>query len=242
MQAFRGETMPQLHVPQDRMPQYQMTRRNNVARIALAAGFAALVVCAYGSAARAGDADSDVQGQESFTDKFMRTLGLKNPGETDYEINYSERSPLVVPPNRDLPPPVTNAVTAPNWPKDPDVARRKADKNDDKPVVQQYDRAAEADRALRPDELNRVSQDPRTVAAPGTPEQSEPTRPKKSIFSLDFFKKEQYATFTGEPPRSTLTDPPPGYLTPSPDQPYGIAPENKPYVPKTLGERMEPTR
>ena len=39
-----------------------------------------------------------------------------------YEINYSERSPLVVPPNRDLPPPVTaTAPPAPDWPKDPDV-------------------------------------------------------------------------------------------------------------------------
>jgi hypothetical protein len=149
---------------------------------------------------------------------------------------------LVVPPNRTLPPPVTVTTPAPNWPKDPDVARRKTNKNDDKPVIQQYDRAAEADRALRPDELNRVSQDPRTVAAPGTPEQTEPVdKPKKSIFSI-FKKDPQYVTFTGEPPRESLTDPPPGYLTPSPDQPYGIAPENKVYVPKTLGERMEPTR
>jgi hypothetical protein len=241
MQAFRGEVMPQNRTPQNRTPQDQMTRRTNFARIALGAGFAALLACTYVSAAHAGDGDSDVQGEESFTDKFMRTLGWKNPGETEYEINYSERSPLVVPPNRNLPPPVTNAVTAPNWPKDPDVAKRKAKKDDDKPVVQQYDRAAEADRALRPDELNRVSQDPRTVAAPGTPEQSEPNTPKKSIFSV-FQKDPQYATFTGEPPRASLTDPPPGYLTPSPDQPYGIAPENKPYVPKTLGERMEPTR
>lgn len=204
----------------------------------LAAGFAAFMVCAHSSAARAGD--SDVQDQELLTDKFMRTIGVKNPGTTEYEINYSERSPLVVPPNRNLPPPITVTTPAPNWPKDPDVARRKSNKGGDKPVVQQYDRAAEADRALRPDELNRVSQDPRTVAAPGTPEQSDPVnKPAKSIFSLDFFKKEQYATFTGEPPRSSLTDPPPGYQTPSPDQPYGIAPENKPYVPKSLGERME---
>ena len=92
----------------------------------------------------------------------------------------------MVPPNRNLPAPVTVATPAPNWPKDPDVAKRKANKNDDKPVIQQYDRAAEADRALRPDELNNVSQDPRIVAAPGTPEQSEPVnKPKKSIFSLD---------------------------------------------------------
>jgi hypothetical protein len=222
------------------MPQDRMARRMKFARIALGAAFAALVVCGNVSAARAGDDDNP---NETFTDKFLRTLGVKNPASTEYEINYSERSPLVVPPNRNLPPPVTSAVPAANWPKDPDVIKRKTNKNDDKPVIRQYDAAAEADRALRPDELNNVSRDTRTVSAPGVPEQSEPVNaPKKNLFSLDFFKKEQYATFTGEPPRTSLTDPPPGYQTPSPDQPYGIAPEHKAYVPKTLGERMEPVR
>ncbi len=74
-----------------------MARRMKFAlRIALGAAFAALVVCGNVSAARAGDDDDP---NESFTDKFLRTLGLKNPGSTEYEINYSERSPLVVPPN-----------------------------------------------------------------------------------------------------------------------------------------------
>ena len=42
-------------------------------------------------------------------------------------IDYRERSPLVVPPKLDLPPPAAAAdVKAPNWPKDPDDARRKA--------------------------------------------------------------------------------------------------------------------
>ena len=43
-------------------------------------------------------------------------------------IDYRERSPLVVPPRIDLPPPVTASreVKIPNWPKDPDEARRKA--------------------------------------------------------------------------------------------------------------------
>jgi hypothetical protein len=229
------------------MPQDRIARRMKFAQVAtqivIGAAFAALVICVNAPAARAGDGDDDVSAKESFSDKFMRTLGIKNPGSTEYEINYSERSPLVVPPSRNLPPPMSSAVPAANWPKDPDVVKRRAKKDDDKPVIRQYDAAAESDRALRPDELNRVSQDPRTVPAPGTSEQSEPVnRPKKSIFSFDFMKKEQYATFTGEPPRSSLTDPPPGYQTPSPDQPYGLVPEHKPYVPKTLGERLEPTR
>jgi hypothetical protein len=35
-------------------------------------------------------------------------------------------------------------------------------------------------------------------------------------------KDDEVAKFTGEPPRASLTEPPPGYQTPSPDQPYGL--------------------
>jgi hypothetical protein len=51
------------------------------------------------------------------------------------------------------------------------------------------------------------------------------------LFSKMFGKgdKEETARFTGEPPRASLTDPPVGYQTPSPDQPYGNA---KPPPPK----------
>lgn len=37
--------------------------------------------------------------------------------------------------------------------------------------------------------------------------------------------KEEYTAFTGEPARSSLTEPPPGYRTPSPAQPYGVGRE-----------------
>ena len=225
-----------------------MTRRTRFGRIffgaAMSVALATLIVGAQVSVARAGDGD-DLQSQESFTDKFMRTLGLKNPGETEYEINYSERSPLVVPPNRNLPPPVTSKATAPNWPKDPDAIKRAAKKDDDKPVIRNGDSVENDERALRPDELNNVGRDTRTVAAPGTPEQSEPVnKPKRNLFDFSWMNtnKEEYATFTGEPARASLTDPPPGYQTPSPDQPYGLLPEHKVYVPKTLGERMEISR
>ncbi len=50
--------------------------------------------------------------------KFMQTLGLKK--SPDAQIHYTERSPLVVPPSRDLPPPASDAaVPAPDWPKNP---------------------------------------------------------------------------------------------------------------------------
>jgi len=218
-----------------------MVRRTKLVDLALGAATVALAVCAGYSAARAGDDEDNL----SFTDKFLRTLGLKNPGEQEYNINYSERSPLVVPPTRNLPPPVAaGPPPVPDWPKDPDIRKRQEAKADDKPVPQRGDSVIESERALRPDELNAGRAPPTSVAAPGTPEQTTPANPaKKSIFSLDIFnKKEEYATFTGEPSRESLTDPPPGYRTPSPDQPYGIAPEHtKPHI-ATPSEHGEPVR
>jgi hypothetical protein len=234
-------------MPQDRMIGCKSDRRKfrktKLANVVLGTVLAALVVCAHVPIAHAGDDDADEN--ESFTDKFLRTLGIRNLGTTEYEINYSERSPLVVPPTRNLPTPVAATPSpAPNWPKDPDIKKRKeAMKDNDKPVIRNGDSVIEDSRALRPDELN-VGRATPTVAAPGTAEQTTPVTPsaKKNIFNFNWLNKEEQATFTGEPPRQALTDPPPGYLTPSPDQPYGIQPTRKVYKPPTLGERMEPQR
>ena len=118
-------------------------------------------------------------------------MGLHNPFQTQYEINYSERSPLVVPPTRDLPRPMTsNAPPAPDWPKDPEIKKHEAAKDADKVTTPRpYDYQMEASRPLRPNELN-VG---KPIAAPGTPEQSTPAQlgePKRSIFSFDWLKKE----------------------------------------------------
>ena len=43
-----------------------------------------------------------------------------------------------------------------------------------------------------------------------------------TIFGSLWAPKEEYVPFTGEPARSTLIEPPPGYRTPSPAQPYGV--------------------
>ena len=74
-------------------------------------------------AARAGD---DQQDDRSITEKIsdgfknmIRGTNMDNRG-----IDYRERSPLVVPPKLDLPPPAaaSNNVQIANWPKDPDDA------------------------------------------------------------------------------------------------------------------------
>jgi hypothetical protein len=209
-------------------------------QIALSGAVAAFVACGCGSAARAGD--DDVQQNKTFGEKFMDAIGLHNPFGTEYDINYGERSPLVVPPTRDLPPPQSASTKpVPNWPVDPEITARAKAGSDDKPTPRPYDSVMHEGRPLTPAELGVGA----PVSAPGTSEASTPSQlgeQKSSLLNFDWLKKEDYGTFTGEPPRASLTDPPPGYQTPSPNMPYGILPANKVYKPPTLGERMEPVQ
>jgi hypothetical protein len=223
--------------------------RRVLARAALGTALVALLIGLNTGVVRAGEDDED---GASVIHRLMNSLGLKNADDTvmGRGDNYSERSPLVVPPTRDLPPPVSAAgPPAPNWPKDPDVARRQAAKKvDDRAFYQRGDSVTENSRRLNPDELGQKSKSSNPGDGDYTADKSmEDPRDhgdKKSLFSgiKDIFDKNQFGTFTGEPQRTSLTDPPPGYLTPSPDQPYGIGQAPTKYKVQTVGERMEPTR
>lgn len=211
-----------------------------VCRTALAAG----MVCAATVVARAGD-DTQSSGG-SLYDELLQVIGIPGAGPN---INYSERSPLVVPPTKDLPPPSANAVPAvPDWPKDPDVSRRARAKVKEKPHPH-ADYVIDSSRPLRPGELDVPGRNTtaRNGGAPGGslnadyPERDY-TPPKKSVFDLFNTSKQQYATFTGEPARTSLTDPPAGYMTPSADQPYGIGPDQKKYKIPTVADRATPTQ
>src|SRR6202051_3388499 len=99
-----------------------LSRGLRLAVVALGVG---LVMTA--GAARAQDDDED---DKTFEEKVIEGI-MAGIGGTNMEnrgIEYRERSPLVVPPKLDLPPPASASadVKAPNWPKDPDEARRKA--------------------------------------------------------------------------------------------------------------------
>src|SRR5579863_1757686 len=74
--------------------------------------------------ARAGDDDRTIS--EKIMDGFYGTVRGTNMDNRG--IDYRERSPLVVPPKLDLPPPQASAEDAKiaNWPKDPDERQRKA--------------------------------------------------------------------------------------------------------------------
>jgi hypothetical protein len=74
-------------------------------------------------AARAGDDD------RTFSEKLMDGLygTIRGTNMDNRGIDYRERSPLVVPPTLDLPPPAsTGNSNIANWPKDPDERKRKA--------------------------------------------------------------------------------------------------------------------
>jgi hypothetical protein len=51
-------------------------------------------------------------------------------------------------------------------------------------------------------------------------------------------KSQEYVTFTGEPRRESLIEPPRGYRTPSPSQPFGVGPEKW----KGAGDKQEAVR
>jgi hypothetical protein len=193
-------------------------------------------------AARAQDDDED---DKTFEEKVIEGImaGIGGTNMDNRGIDYRERSPLVVPPKLDLPPPVaaSSEVKDPNWPKDPDEARRKAAiarrKKENKDPV-------EAARVLTPSELNagRTAAPVRTNNDPVQPGDSI-NNPVLSPSQLGFDgklstifggTKTEVAPFKGEPTRESLTQPPAGYQTPSPNFAYGTGPKeslNKEYNP-----------
>lgn len=213
--------------------------RLTAARNGAALGLALAIAFA---AAPARAADDDVPLDSKILRSILESIGLRKDGEA---INYQERAPLVIPPSRTLPPPEkSDAVVAnnPAWPKDPDVQRSKEEKERERTKIRGALEQIEHDqRVLRPDELT-PGPKPRTARRYGNPDTSKTADTygygdklspsqlgyKGGMFS-NFFggRDDDVAKFTGEPPRASLTDPPPGYQTPSPDQPYGLGADAK---------------
>ncbi len=209
-------------------------------KLAFAVASIGLVISA--GAARAADDDED---DKTFEEKIIEGI-MAGIGGTNMEnrgIEYRERSPLVVPPKLTLPPPATAAeVPAGNWPKDPDAQRRKATaaarKKDNKDP-------REASRILTPAELAAAKTSGSTRTGTTDPIQPGATNTnlilspaelgyKGGFGGLFGGSKTETAPFKGEPTRQTLTQPPSGYQTPSPNFAYGTGPKesmNKEYNP-----------
>jgi len=184
--------------------------------VRLAAGVAALGTCLVTGMARAEDAADGDELKDRFMrafslDKIGEVTGLRKSEDQKAGIEYRERSPLVVPKSRDLPPPETGTpvATPTNWPHDPGanttVGTRKAKTT---PTVV-------------------------TTQQPGTSELPAGRGGGGGIdwgaISMPWTKKKaETVQFTGEPARETLTQPPAGYQTPSPDYAYGTNTEVQP--------------
>ena len=178
--------------------------------------------------ARAADDEDDETFEEKIISGIMRGLGGTNMENTG--IEYRERSPLVVPPKIELRAPDNADPKVANWPKDPDVQRRKAAlaasrKSKPSPV--------EAGRPLMPNELAQRSSGPSSVAGseslvPGTAgaQVLSPSQLGFTGFGKMFSgNTAETAPFKGEPTRDSLTQPPVGYQTPSPAFAYGTGPK-----------------
>jgi len=217
-----------------------LSRGLRLAVVALGVG---LVMTA--GAARAQDDDED--DGKTFEEKVIEGI-MSGIGGTNMEnrgIDYRERSPLVVPPKLELPPPeaAKTEIKDPNWPKDPDEARRKA-------AIEARKKAnkdpVEASRILTPSELNQrgpkssSTANSDSVTQPGgNPGTNAILSPSQLGFTGSFSSlfggnKAETTPFKGEPTRDSLTQPPSGYQTPSPNFAYGTGPKeslNKEYNP-----------
>ena len=179
---------------------------------------------------RAGDDDDDddMTFEEKLIDNLMSGIGAKSMEKKG--IEYRERSPLVVPPKLDLPPPSSEAKNAPNWPKDPDEKRRQEAIAQRKKAGNKAAQYLKDARPLSPAELDAHKTGPQQANNDPPPPGSNPNNPTMSPAEMGYtggllklFKGSapESKQFTAEPPRQSLVEPPPGYQTPSPSYAYG---------------------
>jgi hypothetical protein len=213
-----------------------------------------LIVAGSTGAAFAADDEDEASWDQKMVRGFLRGLGLQNGREG--KIEYKERPSLVVPPNSNLPPPDTTGSVAqrdPAWPADPDETKRKAAK---KAAAERkfVDPMTWGD-TLRPSQMTVGKTDalPNEQGnKPGqTLETSSQLRPDELGYkgglwtdfmslghTFDREKPVEGAKFLREPARASLTDPPTGYRSPSPDQPYGLNYRHEKSKPMTQEDRQ----
>lgn len=172
---------------------------------------------------------------------LKRMFGIQDQGP----IEYRERSPLVVPPTRNLPSPETVAAESnPAWPQDATKTPKKKKEqklsitdrqisDQGKPISPyELDKGRKAGAGLTPTSASAAND----RGAPLPPDQ---LGYKGGLFG-GLFKdqnKDEVTTFPGEAPRTSLTAPPAGYMTPSPNYPYGLSAKKEAPKPFKLEDR-----
>jgi hypothetical protein len=223
-----------------------MTQQRWMSHLKLTALSAALGLAVFVSAQGVAIAADDDYEKDSIWnldrrifENIMRGIGLRSG--YDEEIDYRERSPLVVPPSRNLPKPQTGSGLNAAWPVDPDVKRRaEMAAKRKREAAYSYDWEKDA-ASLSPSELAKGRS---ATNGRANTDDKEPRSPSDLGYVgglWNFFapKGEEVGTFTSEPPRTSLTSPPTGYMTPSPAQPYGLSKpryEKAKPVDRALGE------
>jgi hypothetical protein len=203
----------------------------------LAATWTAGAVCALIVAAASAPAPA-AAGEEKTIDQvvidsFLRGIGLER--DRPATVEYHERAPLVIPPTKMLPPPENSDAVAANpaWPKDPDIKRQKEAARIERTRNISEEREREQN-PLPPDQIgprggsgsiaradDGYQASPNGVSGPMTPSELGSKGPVALINKMFGGDNDRPVRFTGEPKRIDLTEPPPGYQTPSPEQPYG---------------------
>ncbi|NEV78600.1 hypothetical protein DYI24_16290 [Rhodopseudomonas sp. BR0C11] len=206
-----------------------LLRTARVAAVALGVGMVLTVGIARAQ-------DQEEADDSTFEEKIIKGL-MSGIGATNMDnsgINYRERSPLVVPPKLELPPPETAAAAAPapNWPKDADLQRRKEIKAAE---AKAKPNPWESAQPLTPSQLKSVRADAakggNDPMQPGNQQNNPMLSPSQLGFNGSLWgvlgggSRTETATFTGEPTRENLTQPPSGYQTPSPNFAYGTGPK-----------------
>ena len=170
-------------------------------------------------------------------------------------IDYQERSPLVVPPSAVLPPPSNVGDVAklnPEWPADPDWKRARDG-------VAQSKISPEERRGnfypwggnVKVEDMSRVNpakpdkkkgNDPSSgggYATAGEEAKAGADRYSPSQLGFQGWGKKDSVSYTGEPERSLLTEPPAGYRVPSPNAPYGVVEEKSKYGKTSVFDRLD---
>ena len=178
--------------------------------------------------------------------KFFGAAGLLDlPKES---IDYQERSPLVVPPSVVLPPPRELGDLAkmnPEWPNDQDWKR---DRNAATKRTEEERRGNFHPGGLvKVEDMSKVNParpDKKKAAESGGSTAGEEfkagaERYTPSQLGFKGWGKKDSVSFTGEPERTYLTEPPSGYRTPSPNAPYGVVEEKSQYRKTGAFDRLE---
>lgn len=193
--------------------------------------FALIPVLALLTAATVTPAAAQQDDEPTELQKLFGAMGLlelpKDP------IDYSERSPLVVPPSADLPKPagdVDMRALNPDWPVDQDIKRKKA-------AAKQARKPIDAPNDLFYGGVLMQPKDWKQAKSKGRGEGAElwSDDEKRGLFRVTpdklgfkgWNKKNDIVKFEGEPDRTSLLQPPPGYQTPSKNAPYGIVEDER---------------